>query len=210
MHQRRAVKSRTGGDVVAPGQGVCQRGGFAARQVERDGRHVVAGIATVHRDARNLRQARHKMRAQRGQALMDGVDPLRADKARTLRKAGQAMTVQRARLQVLGPRDGLVLLVGEHARAAEEERLDIDPRAGDQAARARGTHQRLVTGEAQHVRAHGLHVHGIGARSLRGVHQQQRAGCMGDAGDALDIHHVARKIGRMRAAHQPRALDNTF
>ena len=88
----------------------------------------------------------------------DGLHGLFFDKFQRGMQSGDAVRIERARLEPCRIRLRLFAVVGVNAGAAAEQRPKLYARPDAQTAGSLRTHQALVAGEAEHVNVHALHV----------------------------------------------------
>ena len=173
-----------------------ERHDAAAPRVPASAQHAHA-VDAAHAALEALGQRAH-LRAQLLHAALLDIGQPRA-------QAGDAVGVQRARLQALGHARGMMPVVAVRTRTAHLQRLDLHAFRHGEAARALGAVQALVPGERHDVQPIAPHVDGHDARRLGRVRHQQRAALAAQARDAGDVVHVAGEVGSMGHRRQPRS-----
>ena len=121
------------------------------------------------------------------------------DKFQRGMQSGDAVRIERARLEPCRIRLRLFAVVGVNAGTAAEQRSKLYTRPDAQAAGSLRTHQALVAGEAEHVNVHALHVDRYRTCRLRCIDNQKGTVCVRHCTDFGDIEQVSGQIGCMRA-----------
>ena len=170
---------------------------------DRRARQLVKGA--VELNTRNLAHTGKEAISERTLTRRNRLDPaLCLDKVEAGRKAGDAVTVERARLKARGPLKRLQRIEAVHARAAHGPRSHVNALRHGQAAGALRSHEPFVAGKAHHVEPHGIHVNLRRTGRLRGVDDHQRTGHMGHGRHARNVDRVAGHIGGVRHHHSTR------
>ena len=159
VHPRGAVGAGAGGDAVVGEQHVRDLGRIVVPDVEgHDGRALRLRKIAVDGDAGDIPHRVVKPPHERAFPRTDGRHALGQKIVQRGVQPGDAVAVERARLQPGGVRLRLILVIGVYARAAAQQGTDVHTRADAQPARALRAHEPLVPREAEHVDALGLHV----------------------------------------------------
>ena len=200
MHARRTVCTGACGDVIIGKQRVRDLGGVIIADVKchdscafRPGEIAVDGHAVnaLHTVVKPPHECAFVCSNSRNIGFFD--------KFQRGMQSGDAVRIERARLEPCRIRLRLFAVVGVNAGAAAEQRPKLYARSDAQTAGSLRTHQALVAGEAEHVNVHALHVDWHRACRLRCIDNQKGTVFVRHCTDFGDIEQVSGQIGCMRA-----------
>jgi len=137
---------------------------------------------------------------------VDGLDALLLDPLHARVQAGDAGQVGRAVFHAVGVLVQMAALGALHAGAAGPGAGDLNPFPDIHPADAHGSHQALVAGEADDVRAESVQVHRYHAGGLADIQDQVDAPLAAGLADRRDVLHRADDIGSVVHHHRDGVL----
>src|ERR1039458_7581018 len=187
MHQRCAMQTGAGGDVVVHIEHDTDVPRIDAPQVHKDGREVVCKVvAAVQLDAFNLPETIHQSLCQLHLARMDIRDAVLVQPVLSGPQRGHADHVWRAVFKPPGILLEMERMDRPNAGAAAAHLFDAYVLANTKAADAHAPHERFVAGEGNHIDVHLPHVDRNDADGLSGIHDEPDAALAADRPNLLD------------------------